>query len=109
MAAGPSERHQAKAPGADAAGEARRRELLGLFERLRSELGGLPRSDEQARSVEFFAQAVAHEATREHRNARQLKLALEGLKSAVEQFEASHPNLVQTVGAIAALLAGMGI
>ena len=87
-----------------------RRELKRLLNRLKSELAELSKThNEQARSISGFAQVAAHEATRTGQNPRLLSHALDGLKASVEEFEASHPKLVQTVGAITNLLASMGI
>ena len=95
---------------AEALKEERRRELKQLLGRLKSELGELSKTHgEQARSIAGFARAASHEATRTTPDPRLLKHALEGLEASVEEFEVSHPRLVQTVGALATLLASMGV
>jgi hypothetical protein len=38
-----------------------------------------------------------------------LKLSLEGLNSSVQEFEESHPRLVQIVGAVTNTLSNLGI
>src|SRR4051812_33208449 len=94
---------------ADAAEEEHRRELLHLCDALQTETTQLSKThreaaDRVARCAEVFAQ----EANRSEQNHRRLKLALENLKNAVEQFEASHPRIAQIVGLISASLANMG-
>ncbi len=64
---------------------------------------------EAADRVARCAEAFAQEANRAEHNHRLLKLAVEDLKKSVEQFETSHPRLVQIVGTISATLANMGI
>ncbi len=63
----------------------------------------------QAQSIAGFARVVAHQATRAKPNRDLLKQALEELKASVEEFEASHPRLFQTVNIISTMLANMGI
>ena len=38
-----------------------------------------------------------------------LKLSLEGLSASVQQFETSHPRLVETVNAISLMLSNSGL
>jgi hypothetical protein len=95
---------------AEALNEERRRELLRLFGILEDEATKLSRTHpEQADSIAGFAQVSAHEATRTDRNPSLLKPALEGLRASVQEFDASHPGLVQIVGAIITTLANMGV
>lgn len=90
--------------------EESRRELLALLARLRSEVGDLARTNEdQARSITGFAAISTHEATREERNPQLAEISRRGLKSSVEGFEESHPQLVQAVNAISNALANLGI
>ena len=97
-------------PRAEAVQAARTRELQQLFARLKRELADLSKTHgEQAQSIAGFAQVAAHEAGRTEENPRLLKLALEGLRASIEEFEASHPRLVQIVGAITNILASLGI
>jgi len=97
-------------PRAEAAQAERTRELQQLFARLKRELADLSKTHgEQAQSIAGFAQVAAHEAGRTKENPRLLKLALEGLRASIEEFEASHPRLVQIVGAITNILASLGI
>jgi Domain of unknown function (DUF4404) len=95
---------------ADSIKEDRKRELLQLLAKLKSEAAELSKThDEQAQSIAGFAQVSAHEATREQRNPELLTLSLRGLRSSVEGFENSHPKLVQIVNAISNTLSNLGI
>jgi hypothetical protein len=90
--------------------EEKRRELHDLLATLRTEVANLSKTHaEQAESIAGFTERSAHEATREQRNPRLLELSLQGLGSSVEEFERSHPKLVQIVGAISQLLSNVGI
>ena len=95
---------------ADSIKEDRKRELLQLLAKLKSEAAELSKThDEQAQSIAGFAQVSAHEATREQRNPELLTLSLRGLRSSVGGFENSHPKLVQIVNAISNTLSNLGI
>lgn len=96
--------------GTEATQGERRRELQQLLVGLKRELAELPKSyEEEAQSIAGFADLAAHEACRKEQDPRLLKLALEGLKTSIEQFKASHPRPVEIVGAIAKTLASLGI
>ncbi len=87
-----------------------RRELHQLLGLLKSELAELSETHgEQAKSIAGFAHVASHEATRTKPHPRLFELANEGLQTSVEEFEASHPRLVQIVGTLSTLLANMGI
>ncbi len=104
------EQHKASTQSAEAHKAEHRRELKQLLGTLKSELAELSKThSEQAQSIAGFARVASHEATRTAPNPRLLKPALEGLRASVEEFEASHPRLVQTVGALAHLLASTGV
>jgi hypothetical protein len=88
----------------------KRRELQQLLATLKAEVGKLSRTHaEQAQSIAGFTEVSAHEATRAPQNPQLLKLSLNGLTSSVEEFEKSHPKLVQIVSAISNTLANLGI
>ena len=90
--------------------EESRAELLELLGRLKSQIGALSKTNqEQAQSIAGFAEVSAHEATREARNPKSLKHSILGLESSVQDLEGSHPQLVEVVNRIAAMLANMGI
>jgi hypothetical protein len=95
---------------AESLGEDSRNELAKLLSSLRSELAILSRTHRQeAHNISGFARAASHEATRAEPDLQRLKATVENLKSSAEEFEATHPGLVQIVAAITSTLAGMGI
>src|ERR1051325_3535296 len=101
---------QARLEGADAIKEERRRELLQLLATLKSEVAELSKTHgEQAESIAAFADLSTHEATRSEQNPQLLKLSLEGLNSSVQEFEESHPRLVQIVSAVTNTLSNLDI
>ncbi|MGA2684329.1 MAG: DUF4404 family protein [Verrucomicrobiota bacterium] len=90
--------------------EERKRELLQLLGTLKSEIVKLSRThDEQAQSIAGFAELSAHEATRRQQNPQSLQHSLAGLRSSVEGFETSHPQLVRIVNSISNTLSNLGI
>ncbi len=90
--------------------EENKAELLRLVKDLDSEVAQLSKTHgEEAASVAGFAGAAAHEATRKQQNPSLMKIALEGLTRSVEQFEESHPKLVETVHNITATLSNYGM
>jgi len=101
---------EAKINGSKSISDERKQELLQLLGTLKSEVGTLAKTnDEQASSIANFAQASAHEATREKQNPQSLELSLKGLSSSVNGFEQSHPKLVQIVNSISNTLSNLGI
>ena len=85
-------------------------ELLGLVAKLRSALEDVSETHhEDAQSIARFAEAAAHEAIRTKKKPKLLKTASHGLKQSVEEFEASHPELVARVNEFATLLANLGL
>ena len=85
-------------------------ELLDLVSALKNDLADLAETHrEQAESITGFAETATREATRQERNPKLLNLLTEGLSVSVEEFEATHPNLVQTVNSIAHMLSNIGI
>ena len=88
----------------------KRRELEQLVATLKSEIAKLSKTHaEQAQSIAGFTEMSAHEATRAPQNPQLLKLSLRGLTSSVEEFEKSHPKLVEIVNSISNTLANLGI
>ena len=88
----------------------RRYELVQLLAKLKAEVNELSRThDDEARSITGFVQVSAHEATRDTRNPELLGISLQGLRSSVEGFEKSHPQLVQIVNSISNTLSNLGI
>jgi prefoldin subunit 5 len=99
-----------KIRGAKSISEERKRELLQLLGTLKSEIAELSRThDEQAQSIAGFAELSAHEATRRQQNPQSLQHSLAGLRSSVEGFEKSHPQLVRIVNNISNTLSNLGI
>lgn len=86
------------------------KELLDLLELLKVEVAELSKTDdEHAKSIAGFTSLSAHEATKEVKNQKLLKLSIEGLSSSVEGAEVSHPKLAEVVNKIAYVLSNMGI
>ncbi len=101
---------EAELQAAESIKDERRRELLQLLARLKTEVAELSKTDrDQAQSIAGFTQVSTHEATRSEQDPRLLKLSLEGLNSSVKELEESHPNLVQVVNALSQILANLGI
>lgn len=101
---------EAKIRAADNLSDDRKRELLQLLGILKTEVGSLSKThDEEAKSIAGFAQLSAHEATRQQKNPQSLQHSLEGLRSSVEGFEKSHPQLVRIVNNISNMLSNLGI
>ena len=101
---------EAKIRAADNISDDRKRELLQSLSTLKAEVDKLSGThDEEARSIAGFAQLSAHEATRQQQNPASLQHSLEGLRSSVEGFEKSHPQLVRIVNNISNMLSNLGI
>jgi Domain of unknown function (DUF4404) len=101
---------EAKVRGAESVGDERKRELLALLGKLKSEVGMLAKTHgEQADSIANFAKLSALEATRTEPNPQLRELSNQGLLSSVEGFEQSHPRLVQIVNNISQTLSNLGI
>ena len=101
---------EARLRNADAIKEDKRRELQDLLAKLKSEVAALSQTHaEQAESIAGFTEISTHEATRETQNPQLLKLSLDGLTSSVEEFERSHPKLVQLVNNFSNMLSNLGI
>ena len=101
---------EARLKSAEALPAEKRRELQQLLATLKAEVGKLSRTHaEQAQSIAGFTEMSTHEAMRAHQNPQLLKLSLNGLTSSVEEFEKSHPKLVQIVNSISNTLANLGI
>ena len=87
-----------------------RDELLALLEDLKAEIAPLAKSHkEDVQSIAQFADASVHEVTRSKQKPALIEVALKGLSTSVQGFEASHPRLVQVVDRLALTLSNMGI
>ena len=85
-------------------------ELLNLLSTLKTEVSEFSKTHpEHTQSITRFAEVSIHEAIREEKNPQLLKLSLQGLSTAVEGFEGSHPRLVGIVNSICLTLSKTGI
>ncbi|MDB6016853.1 MAG: putative cytosolic protein [Pedosphaera sp.] len=101
---------EARIQSTDAINEDKRRELQQLLATLKSEVAGLSKTHaEQAQSIAGLTEVSTREATRKQQNPQLLKDSLKGLTSSVEEFETSHPRLVQIVNSISNTLSNLGI
>jgi len=84
--------------------------LLKLIGELQVEITALSKThDEDAKSIAGFAQIAAHEALRTNKNAGLFNIAKDGLEKSVEEFELTHPTLVNTIREISNVLSNLGI
>lgn len=94
----------------DSAESSDKAELLSLLASLRSEVQRLSAThEEQAHSIASLADMAAHEATRQEKSPELLQHSLTGLGLSAQGFEASHPDLVETINEICVMLARIGI
>ncbi len=101
---------EARIHGAESVSQAHKQELLKLLGTLKTEVGDLAKTHgEQADSIAGFAQLSANEATRAEPNPQLREISAQGLRSSVNGFEQSHPQLVQIVNSISNTLANLGI
>jgi hypothetical protein len=101
---------EARVQASEAISDERRRELLQLLDKLKSEVADLSQTHgDQAASIAGFTDISTHEATRASQNPRLLSLSVQGLRSSVAGFEKSHPKLVQIVNTISNALSNLGI
>ena len=88
----------------------KKRELLNLLSTLKTEIFEFSETHpEHTQSITSFTEVSIHEAIREEKNPKLLKLSLQGLSTSVEGFESSHPKLVGIVNSICNTLANIGI
>jgi ABC-type transporter Mla subunit MlaD len=64
---------------------------------------------EDAESIARLVEASAHEATRRKKRPKLLNTLLHALKQSVDDFGASHPDLVAIITEYSTLLSAMGI
>ncbi|HUN54860.1 MAG TPA: DUF4404 family protein [Smithella sp.] len=90
--------------------ESDKAELLDLLKSLRTEITDLSKTrHEQAESVAGFAELSAREATRKEKNPELISLSIKGLTSSVQDFEVSHPQLVEIINRFCTMLSNLGI
>ena len=88
----------------------KKRELLNLLSNLKTEVSEFSKTHpEPTQSITSFAAVSIHEAIREEKNPQLLELSLQGLSTAVEGFESSHPRLVGIVNSICLSLSKSGV
>jgi len=84
--------------------------LLKLVGDLKVEITNLSKThEEEANSIAGFTQIAAHEALRQEKNPGLFKIAQDGLEKSVEEFEVTHPTLVNTIREISDVLSNLGI
>ena len=104
------EKIEATLKGAATLPDETRRQLLELLTDLKAEIAPLSATHgDDVQSIARFAEASVHETVRPERTPELAEAALQGLRSSVEGFEASHPQLVGIVNRIAVALSNMGI
>jgi hypothetical protein len=85
------------------------RQGLRQFSTLRAEIDELARTDaDRAKTIAGFAELSAHEATRPKPHPELLKLSVTGLQESVQEFEKTHPRLVEIVGSLSTILSNIG-
>ena len=85
-------------------------ELLRLVSELKEAMAAFPTTPEaHAPSRARVTDAAAAETTRPDTPQHPLRSTMDDVSTSVEAFEASHPELVNTVNQISTLLANMGI
>ena len=85
-------------------------DTLAKIKALKAELRKLEAAHaEKAASVSGFADAAAHEAARQGRSPKRVRLALDGLADAAQELEATHPKLAAAVAEICRELSSLGI
>jgi hypothetical protein len=90
--------------------EKKKAELTRHLSTLRAELDKLAGTDaDRARTIAGFAELSAHEATLPKPRPELLRLSVTGLQKSAEEFEKTHPGLVEVVGALSALLSNVGL
>jgi excinuclease UvrABC nuclease subunit len=90
--------------------QSKKDELLAIIDTLDSEIEKLSaEDDESAESIANFAQTSTHEAAKNNTNRDLIETAISGLSKSIEGFEASHPQLTETVNKLTVFLSNMGI
>ena len=104
------EKIQAAVESAEHIPDDKKTELLGLLSKLKPEIAKASEThQDHAENVARLVEASAHEATRAERKPESIRNLLHELKQSVENFEASHPQLVALVTEYSACLSALGI
>ena len=89
---------------------AQKQELFTLLEQLRSHTNTLAQTNgEKAQAIADSVHATTQAATDDQADTSSVKDSAAGLRSTVEGFEQSHPQLVQVVHSLSNTLSSMGI
>ena len=87
-----------------------KQELLSLISVLQSEIEQLATThSNQAESILGLTHASADEAMRKDRQSDLYESSVDKLRSSVQEFETSHPRLVEIVNSISTALSNLGI
>ena len=90
--------------------EKKKAELEQHLATLRTELDELARTNaDRAKTIAGFAELSAHEATLPTPHRELLDLSVAGLKKSVQEFEKTHPRLVEIAGSLSAILSNIGL
>jgi len=90
--------------------EKKRAKLSQQMSTLRAELDKLARTDaDRAKTIAGFAELSAHEGTLPKPHPELLRLSIAGLQKSVQEFEDTHPRLVEVVGSLSAILSNIGV
>jgi vacuolar-type H+-ATPase subunit B/Vma2 len=85
-------------------------ELLGLLSKLKPAVAKASKThQDHANRTARLIEASAHEVTRAEQKPESIKKLLRELEQSVENFEASHPELVALVAEYTAFLSAVGI
>ena len=85
-------------------------ELLGLLSKLKPAIAKVSQTHHHdAQSIARLVEASAQETIRARKKPEPIKRPLRELKQSVENFEASHPELVALVTEYTAFLSALGI
>ena len=88
----------------------RKAELLDLLSKLKPAIAKVSQTHhDDAQSIARLVEASAHETIRSEKKPELTKSHLHELKESVENFEASHPQLVAFTTKYSALLSALGI
>jgi ABC-type transporter Mla subunit MlaD len=88
----------------------RKAELLDLLSKLKPAIAKVSETHhEDAKTIARLVEATAHETIRAEKKREHTNRLLHELKRSVENFEASHPQLVAFTTRYSALLSALGI
>jgi hypothetical protein len=92
------------------ADDQKRADLMAHLSELRAELDALARTDpDRAKTIAGFADLSTHEATQSRPRRELVELSVTGLRKSVQEYEKTHPKLVELVGSLSAALSNVGL